>query len=414
MDMQLVVIAGPDQGRSFALADGQTLVIGRGQASNTQLGDPHVSRVHCQMEVEGGKASLTHSGGSGGTFVNGKTIDRQQLEPGDVIRIGETELRFELEGTPEEPTPVRPGLSKPRPRPKVTPVKELAGQSLSHFQLEEVIAKGTTGVVFRASDTEHDRPAAVKVLEPQFAGDEQNMQRFVRAMKTMLPIRHENIVSIYAAGKNGPYCWVAMEYVDGENLEDVIARISREGLLDMEGQLDWRDAFRVGVHIARALQAAYEHQIIHRNITPRNILLRTSDKVAKLGDLMLAKALEGTLARQITQPGQLIGDVAYMSPERTRGHEHVDGRSDIYGLGATVYALLTGHPPFEGSALPMMIRRIREAEPVEPRQFQLGIPEELEAVVLRMLAKRPEDRYQSPRALLSELTRIANYEGVSV
>jgi len=179
-------------------------------------------------------------------------------------------------------------------------VKELGGQSLSHFQLEEVIAKGTTGVVFRASHTEHDRPAAVKVLEPQFAGDEQNMQRFVRAMKTMLPIRHENIVSIYAAGKNGPYCWVAMEYVDGENLEDVIARISREGLLDMEGQLDWRDAFRVGVHIARALQAAYEHQIIHRNITPRNILLRTSDKVAKLGDLMLAKALEGTLARQIS------------------------------------------------------------------------------------------------------------------
>jgi serine/threonine protein kinase len=414
MNMQVVVIGGPDQGQVFLLAEGQTLRIGRGQASNTQLGDPRVSRMHCHLELDGGTAMLSDSGGSGGTLVNGKPISRQELQPGDVIRIGDTELRFQLEGVPEQAMPIRPGLSKPKPRPEVTPVKDLVGQSLSHFQLEEVIAKGTTGLVFRARDTEHDRPAALKVLEPQFAGNEENMQRFVRAMKTMLPIHHENIVSIYAAGKSGPYCWVAMEYVDGENLEDVIDRISREGLINMEGQLDWRDAFRVGVHIARALQAAYEHQIIHRNITPRNILLRRHDKSAKLGDLMLAKALEGSLAREITRPGQLIGEVAYMSPERTQSQVHVDCRSDIYGLGATVYALLTAHPPFEGDSLPAVLKRIREEEPAEPRQYQLGVPDQLEAAVLRMLAKRPGDRYQTPRALLSDLMRIANYEGVEV
>ncbi len=408
MDMQLVVISGPDRGRSFSLTEGQTLLIGRGQASNTQLSDPHVSRVHCQVEIDGGKVRLVHSGGSGGTRVNGRPVDDKELQPGDVIRIGDTELRFQLEGVPDESTLARPGLSKPKPRPRVTPLKDLVGQSLAHFQFEEVIAKGTTGMVFRAHDTEHDRMVALKVLEPEFAGDEENMQRFVRAMKTMLPVRHENIVSIYAAGKNGPYCWVAMEYVDGENLEDVIARIGTMG------QLDWREGFRAAVHIARALEAAYEHKIIHRNITPKNILRRKSDKLAKLGDLMLAKALEGTLARQVTQPGQLIGDVAYMSPERTRSQTEVDGRSDIYGLGATVYALLTGRPPFEGDSLPEMITKIRQEEPVKPKHYQLSIPDLFEDLVLRMLAKRPEDRYQTPKELLKDLTRIGKYHAVDM
>ena len=408
MNMLLVVVNGPDRGRTFPLADGQTLAIGRGQSSNTQLSDPHVSRVHCHVEVDGGKVRLIHSGGSGGTLVNGQAIDQRELQPGDVIRIGDTEMRFQLEGALEESTLATPGLSRPKPQPKVTPLKDLVGQSLAHFQLEDVIARGATGIVFRARDAEHDRVVAVKVLEPAFAGDEENMQRFVRAMKTMLPIRHENIVSIYAAGKNGPYCWVAMEYVDGDNLADVIHRIGTAG------QLEWKEAFRVAVHLARALEAAYEHKIIHRNITPRNILQRKSDKLTKLGDLMLAKALEGTLARQVTQPGQLIGDVAYMSPERTRSQTEVDGRSDIYGLGATVYALLTGRPPFEGDSLPEVITKIRQEEPEKPKNHQLGIPELFEDLVLRLLAKRREDRYQTPRELLKDLIRVGRYQGVEV
>lgn len=110
----------------------------------------------------------------------------------------------------------------------MTPLKDLVGQSVDHFELQEVIAKGTTGLVFRAHDAEHDWPVAMKTLDPEFAGDEENMQRFVRAMKTMMSFRQENIVSICAAGKNDPFCWIAMEYVDGEKLEDVVDRISSE------------------------------------------------------------------------------------------------------------------------------------------------------------------------------------------
>src|SRR5262249_10639298 len=153
----------------------------------------------------------------------------------------------------------------------------------------------------------------------------------------------------------------------------VITRIGTAGMLD------WRNALRVAIHMARALEFAENEHIIHRNIKPSNILIRSEDKLTKLGDLMLAKALEGTMAEQITRPGELVGDVAYMSPERTHGGAAVvDCRSDLYSLGATVYALLTGRPPFTGDTLPETIRKIREADPVRPKKYQLAIPDLLE------------------------------------
>jgi serine/threonine-protein kinase len=176
--------------------------------------------------------------------------------------------------------------------------------------------------------------------------------------------------------------------------------------------LDWREVWRVAVHIGRALAEAYSRKIIHRNVTPTNILRRHKDKVCLLGDLMLAKALEGTLAKQVTQPGQLVGDVPYMSPERTRDSDAVDCRSDIYGLGAMLYALMTGKPPFESSSLPELIRMVREAAPVEPKQYQLSINELFQDLVLKMISKKPEDRFETPRHLLRELDRIGKYNSL--
>ena len=279
---QLVVVAGPDKGRSFPLEDGQTLQIGRGQETSTQLNDPRISRKQCVLEIDGGKFMLSDLGGSGGTLVNGAKIARHELQPGDTIRIGETELRLELDALRDQSTLAGPALSRPKPAPAVAPLKDLVGTSLQHFEIKMVLATGTTGMVFQGIDTQQNRPAAIKVLWPESTQKEDELQRFIRAMKTMMNIQHENLVQIYAAGKTGPYCWVAMEYVDGESLNQVIHRIGTAG------KLDWRNAFRVAVHMARALEKAFEHQIIHRNITPANILVRHSDKVSKLGDLMLA------------------------------------------------------------------------------------------------------------------------------
>lgn len=404
MQMQLVVVAGPDQGRTLPISMEQSSVIGRGQDSFAQLKDPRVSRKHCTLDAFDGKVCLVDAGGAGGTYVNRQKISRMELHPGDVIQVGDTILRFDA-GDAEATTLTTPAVSE-RSQPPAGSLSELIGQTLHHYQIVKELAKGASGTVFLAKHTETGRDTAVKVLWPELSKDEEQMQRFIRAIKTMLPVKHENIVEIYNAGRTSGWAWVAMEYVEGESLTAVIKRIGTAGMLD------WQNAYRVAVHIGRALECAAEHHVIHRNITPANILLR-KDKVAKLGDLMLAKALEGTAFEQITRAGQLVGELAYMSPERTRSAADVDGRSDIYGLGAAVYALLTGKPPFMDASLPGLIKKIRNDEPVKPKQVQLSISDMFQEVVLKMLAKLPADRYQTATELLRDLERVGKYQSVS-
>ena len=414
MHGKLVVIAGADTNRFFPFSGDEPLSVGRGQDSGTRLRDRGISRFHCELREEDGKVILVDSGSAAGTFVNGnRIVDPYELRPGDVIQIGETQMRWTAEEVYEHETlggaaPVAAARAAPAAGPATDSLSKLVGQSLSSYTLVSMVAEGKSGAVFRADDTKNDRPVALKVLHADFAKDEAQVDRFVRAMKTMFPLRHPNLVSLYNAGKSGPYCWLAMEYVDGESMTQVIERIG------VAGRIDWKYALRVAVHVARALDYAYERKVIHRNITPPNILVSSSDKTAKLGDLMLAKAMEGALAEQVTRPGELVGDLAYMSPERTRGAIGVDCRSDIYSLGATVYALLAGRPPHEGGSIPEMLHKIREEEPVKPKKYQLAIADQFEGAVLRMLAKRPEDRHQTPNELLADLERVAKYQGVAL
>jgi serine/threonine protein kinase len=405
---EVIVVSGPDAGRSFPLEGGQTLIVGRGQASHTRINDPRVSRVHCHVRLDGDRATLTDAGATSGTFVDNQPVQRQLLKPGDTFQVGESRLRFQLIGSGEATTLIAQTRPPSKPPQTATAFDKLVGQTFGNYRLDAVLAEGTSGVVFRGADVAENRPVAVKVLAPEVWRDDEQKERFIRAMQTMLPIRDENIVALYAAGKNGVYCWAAMEFVDGESLARVIQRIG------VAGMLDWRDALRVAMHIGRALETAYKHKIIHRNVTPENILQRKSDKAVKLGDLILAKALEGTQARQITQDGKLVGDLPYLAPERTYDRTSVDHRADQYALGATVYALLTGRPPFKARTPLELIDKIRTEDPEGPRKYQLSTPDLFQDIVLRMLAKSPEDRFQKPAELLKELQTVARYQGFSV
>lgn len=408
MPKRLLVTAGPDRGRVFELGKDDEFLIGRSKATPTRLADPHVSRVHCQLHRAGDQFTLADNDSASGTFVNGQRVTEHRLRPGDVIAIGETQLVFEDQDV-IEPKTLPPDGRTPRPAsPDAASLSDLTGKKISHYTVGALLARGANGFVFRAQDPKENTEVALKVLRPEIAQDEEEIQRFVRAMKTMLPLRHPNLVAILGAGKTSGFCWLAMEFVDGESLAAVIQRIG------VAGMLDWRYALRVATHIGRALAFAEKQHIIHRNITPTNILVRSSDKLCKLGDLMLAKALEGTLAQQITRPGELLGDVAYMSPERTQSSGVVDGRSDIYSLGATTYALLTGRPPFIGQSLPDTIAKIRQEEPVRPKKYHLSVPDSFEGIVLQMLAKRPEGRFQSAADLMTQLERVATFNNVQV
>ena len=402
----LVVVAGPDQGKMFPISDGQTRVIGRGQQSDTVINDPHMSRVHCRVQADGAIIRLMDANSSTGTFFRDAKIENVELPPGGVFRVGNSAIRYQLEVTGDDQTlmnaqPPRAGVSQ-------IPLSELVGTTLSRYRLDSVVAEGTSSTVFKGFDLEKNRTVAVKVLKPDVTQDDEHKERFVRAMKTMMPIRHKNIVRLYYAGKNGPLCWAAMEYVDGENLAKVISRIG------VRGMLDWKEVFRIAVDVCRALDESYRQKILHRNVTPANILRRNSDKTCLLADLMLAKALEGTLAKQVTQPGQIVGELPYLSPERTRDGLDVDHRSDLYSLGATLYALLTGKPPFEAASIVELVRSIRDAEPTDPKKYQLSINDGFRDVVMHLLQKRPDDRYQTPDDMMRQLERIATYNQIAM
>jgi serine/threonine protein kinase len=405
MQAYLRVTSGPDAGRTFDLVENITLTIGRGEKSDTKLTDIQVSRLHCELKWTGITFTLTDLESVGGTLVDGKKIEKHLLKQDQEFQVGGTRFKLHTTGIADAATL----LAAQKGTRELTPDEGvLTGTSISHYELGAVVARGRTGTVYKGRDTRDGKEVALKVLHADFTSDEDDVKRFVRAMTTAVELQHPHLISLYGAGKQGDTCWLAMEYVDGEPLTKLIEKF---GTLKM---LDWRFALTVGVHIAQALEAGHEKRIIHRNVSPESIMIRKKDNVAKLGDMMLAKALDGMKVRQITKPGELVGNVAFMAPERTKSEVDVDTRADIYGLGATLYALLTGKPPFEGKTLVDTIAQIRQADPVPPKKFQLSIPDKFQDAVMLMISKRPELRYQTPAQAARALEQVAKYQGMTI
>ncbi len=411
MAKKLIVLAGPDEGRVFAISSAEALLLGRSRATQTQLIDPHIARVHCQLQMDNDRVVVSDFDSPGGTWVNGQRItDKAELHAGDLLRIGNTRLQYLDDEAESEGLIDLDGAAKTLVKSKRLPPpypRGLVGKKLAKYQIGSILGKGHNGYVFHARDTQKNLDVALKILEPSIAKDRAAVQRFVKAMKSVLPLRHPHLVRVFAAGKRGPYCWEAMEYVRGESLAAVIGRIATSG------PIDWRHAVRFAVYISRALEYAHKKRLLHRNITPHNILLGAHPLSTKLTDLMLATALEGELGKDIVGRAELVGEVPYMSPERTAPvGAPVDGRTDIYSLGATLYALLAGKPPFEGQTVTEVVTRIRRQEPAPLSILHPGIPEYLAGVIRKMMAKKPADRYASAGQLRAELESFGKSQNV--
>jgi serine/threonine-protein kinase len=199
-------------------------------------------------------------------------------------------------------------------------------------------------------------------------------------------------------------CWTASEWIEGEDAAQLIHRIG------IAGMLDWRKSLKVAIHITRALDFASQHQIVHRNMAPRHILVRKRDGVVKLGGLGLAKSLNEDASAKVTKAGEIVGNFSYCSPEQVNG-KVLDARSDLYNLGATVYALLTGKPPCEGQSFVETLDNVRNQIPEPPTKSHLSVPALFEGIVMRLLEKRPDNRYADAKALLVDLHRAAMYLG---
>lgn len=426
---RVLIVGGPDRGRVFEVKTGDLLQIGRGSSSDTRLRDPTVSRLHCDVALTpDGQLTMSDRGSSSGTSVNGRRADRSVLFAGDTIELGQTELRIErvelaeqdTQAIPAAPEAQAPVASTPQDAPAAvsshaTVVPELPsdrdltfliGEALGEYQIQRDLATGKTGVLFLAKETKRDRDVALKVLWPDLSKDATHRHRFKDAMRSMHGLNHPSLVQVYAAGDSRNarrpdqrLCWCAMEYVPGVSFRDLLARSADQGVMN------WRIAQKTAQQVSEALVYVHSRGVVHRNISPDNVLLSQTDSRAKLSDLVVARGLHSSAQRN-TARGELVGEVAYMPPERTLGDSPLDKRSDIYSLGATVYSVITGRPPFSANTLGSLVRQIQHEHPAAPRAFQPDIDRGFEDVVMRCLAKRPGDRFRDAGELIAALQPI--------
>ncbi|MCD4656288.1 MAG: protein kinase [Planctomycetes bacterium] len=389
----LRVLTGDKMGAEYSLAQVRT-IIGRELTCNIVLEEPVLSRRHCSISKENQKYYLTDLGSKNGTYLNGSKVSKQNIDVGDIIRIGNTRLEFSL-GEQEE-------VNKSEFTVKKLEVERdnysdpLMGKNIKQYKIVEKIGEGGMGAVYKAWDEENEIWTAMKIMSKSAAMEEDQVQRFKREFETGQELIHPNIVQVLDFGEYKDTYYLVMELVEGHGLQEI---------LDLRGRLSPRGALKVAVQVARALEYSYSLNIIHRDIKPDNILI-TPQGVVKLLDLGLAKKIKETAgAASITQRGEGIGTLHYMAPEQTIDARSADQRADIYSLGATLYHMISGNPPFDADGIWEFVELIQNAQPKPLTEIVDDLNKDIWKVVEKALRKKKENRYQNPTDILKNLER---------
>ncbi|MBI3903584.1 MAG: serine/threonine protein kinase [Nitrosomonadales bacterium] len=261
-------------------------------------------------------------------------------------------------------------------------------QNLGRYEVVEEIGRGAMGVVYKAKDPLIDRMVAIKTINLQnLAKDERTEYeaRFYQEARAAGRLNHPNIVTIHDLGENDGIAYIAMELMQGSELQN---------LLEDGKSLPLEDALSIAIQVAAGLAYAHEHGIIHRDVKPSNIMVLEGGQ-AKIADFGIARMDTSLLS---TQTGKVLGSPLYMSPEQVRSH-NVDTRSDIFSLGILLFRMLTGQFPFSGENAHAVMYQIVNEAPRTPSSLSPDIPQALDAIIFKCLAKKPEDRYQNAREL---------------
>jgi serine/threonine-protein kinase len=284
----------------------------------------------------------------------------------------------------------------------LTVQSSLLGRKLGHYQIQSKLGIGGMGEVYLAADTRLGRNVAIKVLPPESVGDERAKKRLLREAQAVAKLDHPNICAIHEVGEDQGHCFIVMQYIDGQTLAERIG----------DCPLPVSAAVDLAIQVADALADAHSRGITHRDIKPQNIMVTSRDQakvmdfgLARLADEYAAIGSESETRSFVTEPGTIAGTIPYMSPEQVKGAA-IDGRSDLFSFGAVLYEIVTGKRCFERGSAAETISAILTEEPRPLAEFAQDVPEELQRIVSKCLAKERHERYSSTGDLLSDLRRL--------
>jgi pSer/pThr/pTyr-binding forkhead associated (FHA) protein len=421
----LRVVDGADHGRLFRLPENGTLTIGKnGKQVDIGLDDMYVAKTQCSLQMSSDCIQVTHLDGANGTLIEGQRVTEPQvLKVGNVLRLGNSHLRLETGTFPEEGPVGQPatksegsgvlralsGGPKLSQKPKsADPLTTFTGQDFGQFQIGKILGRGHTGAVYSATNTKTGQVVALKLLAAEFPASSAELECFAKEIKAVQQIRHANLIAQFSAGKTGAHCWIARELVEGESAENIIARIA-------EGEKpSWTRAARVAIHLARALDCVHEHRLVHGNITPRNVLIQGSDHATKLADLRLEQALKGCRLQETIREKKRLMELPYFALEQAEPGGFVDSLADLYALGSVAYALIAGRPPVSGKSTAEILSQLRTGWIARPSSIYKKVPAGFDAIVMKLLARHQEDRYQTAQVLLMELESIAQQHEIKM
>ncbi len=379
--------------------------LGRGAFCQIRISDPQLSRRHSQFTFDGGRLFVEDLGSRNGTRVNDELIQgKVQLEHDDRVTVGSHQLVVVYPpASAERKVDLAELGTREAEQEAYDLVAALKGEELSGYQLEDIVFNGDISVVFRGRDPERDIPVAVKVLKPLDRVTVEVQNRFIRGAKHGALLRHPNFVRVLKGGRSGDWFFVAMEFVEGRNLQAVIDRAGKPLKIDQ--------ALQVERQVLDALQHAYEQDIVFRAVRPDNVIV-CKGMQAKLTDFDLVKPLAGRQDSQVTRvmDGSLSVDPSFAAPELIAYPAVADQKADVFGAGAVLYYMLCARPPFR-DVLPSekassAFDRVVQA----PGEVNPAIPESICAVIRQAMSDY--ERYNTPADMRRALDARAAEAGL--
>jgi hypothetical protein len=421
--VRLRVVEGPNAGTVYFFGEGDSKVLGRSSTADITIPDPLLSRHHLMVRGSAEGALLLDLDSSNGTFVNDRLVRERHLASGDKIKIGNVLLEAEVEGR----APLAAGVTD-----KVATVRALmfctrcmravqaasesaagpwepfvcdacrrggpsfAPDVIEGYRLLEKIGDAPDGPVYKAEQRSLGRPAVVRFFAPSGGTvDSRALEQFLREATLAGRLSHPNIVETIDAGERGGLYFIVEESLEGG---DLAARL-RPG----SPRLSVDEALSIAAKVAAALEYAFAQGIVHRNVRPSSIYLGPYG-VVKLGDFGLAKSLAGRESQSmLVKTADLLREANYLSPEQLAQSANVDQRADVYSLGATLYHMACGAPPFDAPSPLRVVRRIGEGDLAPIASLAPDAPKPLRALIERCMEREPGRRYQTPRDVLAAI-----------